>query len=54
MDGKIDLETLEVPDFQPGPAQIAERRELAEAVMRAVGMLPPKYWVPLTMFHLDG
>ena len=54
IDGKIDLDTLEIPDFQPGPVQIAEQRELAEAVMRAVGTLPPKYRVPLTMFHLDG
>jgi len=54
IDGKIDLDALEVPDFRAGPAQIAEGRELADAVMQAVAGLPPKYRVPLTMFHLDG
>jgi len=53
-DGKVDLETLEIPDFQPGPSENAERRELADAVLAAVASLPPKYRVPLTMFHLDG
>jgi len=28
----VDLETLEIPDFRPGPPEVAERRELAEAV----------------------
>lgn len=54
LDGRVDLDRLEIPEFRPGPAEVAERRELADAVMRAVGRLPPKYRVPLTMFHLDG
>jgi len=54
LDGQIDLETLEIPDFRPGPAEELERRELAEAVHRALASLPPRYRVPLTMFHLDG
>ena len=54
LDGRVDLDVLEIPDFRPGPPELAERRELAEAVVRAVDSLPPKYRVPLTMFHLDG
>jgi RNA polymerase sigma factor (sigma-70 family) len=54
LDGRVDLDKLEIADFQPGPAEVAEKRELAEAVMRAVRSLPSKYRVPLTMFHLDG
>jgi RNA polymerase sigma-70 factor, ECF subfamily len=54
LDGKVDLDRLDIPDFQPGPVEVIERRELADAVMRAVSKLPPKYRVPLTMFHLDG
>ncbi len=54
LDGRADLEALEIPDFQPGPSEVVERKELAEVVLRAVSSLPPKYRVPLTMFHLDG
>lgn len=54
LDGRIDLKRLQVPDFRPGPREEVERRELADAVLDAVGSLPPKYRVPLTMFHLDG
>lgn len=53
-DGRVDLDILEIPDFEPGPAEVAERRELAEAVLAALASLPSKYRVPLTMFHLDG
>jgi len=49
-----DLDRLEIPDFAPGPSEVVEKRELAEAVLQAVASLPPKYRVPLTMFHLDG
>jgi RNA polymerase sigma-70 factor (ECF subfamily) len=52
--GDLDMDALEIPDFEPGPTEVVERRELAEAVLRAVASLPPKYRVPLTMFHLDG
>lgn len=54
LDGKVDLDTLEIPDFRPGPPEVVEQRALAEAVRRAVEALPPKYRVPLTMFHLNG
>jgi hypothetical protein len=33
---------------------VVEKRELAEAVQRAIASLPAKYRLPLTMFHLDG
>ena len=54
LDGRVDLDTLEIPDFAPGPPEVVQRRELAEAVQRAVASLPPRYRIPLTMFHLDG
>ena len=54
LDGQVDLDRLEIPDFQPGPPEHAEQRELAHAVLNAVASLPPKYRIPLTMFHLDG
>jgi RNA polymerase sigma-70 factor (ECF subfamily) len=52
--GDLDIDALDIPDFQPGPPEVVEKRELADAVLRAVASLPPKYRVPLTMFHLDG
>jgi len=54
LDGRVDLDVLEIPDFKPGPAEVVEKRELADAVQHALASLPPKYRVPLTMFHLDG
>ena len=54
LDGRVDLESLDIPDFRPGPPEVVERRELAQVVLRAVASLPAKYRVPLTMFHLDG
>jgi RNA polymerase sigma-70 factor (ECF subfamily) len=54
IEGQVDLDRLEIPDFQPGPPELAHQRELADIVMAAVASLPPKYRVPLTMFHLDG
>ncbi|UCC68384.1 MAG: sigma-70 family RNA polymerase sigma factor [Armatimonadota bacterium] len=54
LEAHVDLDTLQIPDFRPGPAEVVERRELAEAVQRAIASLPPKYRLPLTMFHLDG
>ena len=54
LDGRVDLESLDVPDFQPGPPEVVEKRDLANAVLKAVASLPPKYRVPLSMFHLDG
>jgi RNA polymerase sigma-70 factor (ECF subfamily) len=49
-----DIDSLNIPDFTPGPPEVAEKWELADAVLQAVASLPPKYRVPLTMFHLDG
>ncbi len=54
LEGQADLEALEIADFEPGPPEVLERRELAEAVHRAIASLPEKYRMPLTMFHLDG
>jgi len=54
IDGRVDLDRLDIPDFRPGPSEVAQNRELANAVIQAVDSLPPKYRVPLTMFHLDG
>jgi RNA polymerase sigma-70 factor, ECF subfamily len=54
LDGRVDLDSLEIPDFHPEPAEIVEKQELAQAVQQAIDSLPPKYRVPLTMFHLDG
>jgi RNA polymerase sigma factor (sigma-70 family) len=54
LNGRVGLDTLEVPDFRPGPPEMVEKRELARAVQRAVAALPPKYRLPLTMFHLNG
>jgi len=54
LDGRVDVDSLEIPDFRPGPSEEAAKRELADAVLAAVAALPPKYRVPLTMFHLDG
>lgn len=54
LDGRVDLDRLEIPDFAPGPPEVAERRELAQAVQQAVASLPQRYRIPLTMFHLDG
>jgi len=54
LNGRVDLDSLEIPDFAPGPQEVVERKELAEAVQRAIQSLPPKYRIPLTMFHLDG
>ena len=54
LNGRANLDYLDIADFQPGPSEVVERRELAHAVMRAVESLPPKYRIPLTMFHLDG
>jgi len=54
LEGRVDLDHLEIPEFKPGPPEVVEQRELAEAVLQAVDSLPSKYRVPLTMFHLDG
>jgi len=54
VDGRVDLDHLDIPDFRPGPPEVVEKRDLAEAVLKAVESLPQKYRVPLTMFHLDG
>ncbi len=54
LDGRVDLDKLEIPDFKPGPPEVVQNRHLANAVLAAIDSLPPKYRVPLTMFHLDG
>jgi RNA polymerase sigma-70 factor (ECF subfamily) len=54
IEGRVDLDKLAIPDFRPGPSEVVEKRELADAVLRAVDSLPPKYRLPLSMFHLNG
>lgn len=54
LDSLEDIDSLGIPDFAPDPSEVVEKRELADAVLRAVASLPPKYRIPLTMFHLDG
>lgn len=48
---EIDL----IPDEDAEtPLELAERREMHDEVLAAISELPPKYRIPLTMFHLDG
>lgn len=54
LDGRLDLADLDLPDFAPAPPEAMAHQELAAAVQKAVDALPPRYRVPLTMFHLDG
>lgn len=54
LDSRVGLDHLDIPDFDPGPLEVVEKRDLAEAVLKAIQSLPRKYRVPLTMFHLDG
>ena len=32
LDGRVDLESLEIPDFQPGPPEVVEKRELTQVL----------------------
>jgi len=54
LEGHVDLEYGEIPDFCTSPCENVQKKELAEAVLEAIASLPPKYRVPLTMFHLNG
>ena len=54
LDERDDLDRPATAGSRLGPPEMAERRELAEAVLRAVAALPPTYRVPLTMFHMHG
>lgn len=54
IDGKVDLDDLDIPDFKPDPYTIVERRELASVILEAIEALPSRYKVPLTMFYLNG
>lgn len=47
----------ELPDRAdpgPGPAQIAERNDDAEALRAAIDALPEKYRTVITLYHLQG
>ena len=33
LDGRVDLDHLDIPDFRPGPPEVVEKRDLAEAVL---------------------
>ena len=54
LEGRVDMDSLDIPDFAPGPREVLEKRELADAVLGGIRSLPARYRVPLTMFHLDG
>lgn len=44
---------LEVADPQPGPQDLLQQRELADAVTRCVRQLPPEYREPVELFYLQ-
>ncbi|KPK79527.1 MAG: hypothetical protein AMJ81_13085 [Phycisphaerae bacterium SM23_33] len=48
------LDAMQLPDAAPGPAQQAEARELAQAVLASIARLPEKYREPIRMFYRDG
>lgn len=56
MGGPADVDQLQAtadPDVV-APPDAAIGRELSRVVLAAIAELPPKYRIPLTMFHLDG
>jgi RNA polymerase sigma-70 factor (ECF subfamily) len=49
-----DDELPDRADLSPGPAQIAERNDEAEALRAAIDVLPEKYRTVITLYHLQG
>ena len=49
-----DDELPERADPGPGPAQIAERNDEAQALRAAISELPEKYRAVITLYHLQG
>ena len=49
-----DDELPERADPGPGPAQIAERNDEAQALRAAISELPEKYRTVITLYHLQG
>jgi len=51
-----DFKQIEkMPDSKAAsPLEHAMKNEMSEVVLAAIAELPPKYRIPLTMFHLDG
>ncbi len=50
-----DAESAAEPhSAEPSPLERLEQLELSARVLAAVEQLPPRYRVPLTLFHLDG
>ena len=51
-----DFKLIEkMPDSKAAsPLEHAMKKEMSEVVLAAIAELPPKYRIPLTMFHLDG
>jgi len=48
-------ELADIPDTNPKtPLAQLQAKEMSEIVLSAIDELPPKYRIPLTMFHLDG
>jgi len=44
-----------LPDSEtPTPMDFTVKNEMSKVVLAAIDDLPPKYRIPLTMFHLDG
>lgn len=49
-----DEDFQNIPASEPAVLESIERAELVERVTRALASLPPRYRVPLRMYHLDG
>ncbi|HKE17578.1 MAG TPA: sigma-70 family RNA polymerase sigma factor [Kofleriaceae bacterium] len=43
-----------LPDLEPSPLDSLLGAEMAERVARALAALPPRYRVPIRLFHMDG
>jgi RNA polymerase sigma factor (sigma-70 family) len=52
--GWDDSEASALPDVEPSPIDRLLGAEMAERVARALAALPPRYRVPIRLFHLDG
>jgi RNA polymerase sigma-70 factor (ECF subfamily) len=52
LEGAGEDRELEVPSDDPGPHQMAEARELADAILRHIGRLPYEYREPFELYYL--
>jgi RNA polymerase sigma factor (sigma-70 family) len=53
-DHEAELVLFAIPASSESALQAMESIELREKVWRAISTLPPRYRLPLTMFHMDG